>query len=183
MWETGAIRNPDPEKLRKVARMLGVRSQWLTKRAKPDPKLPSVEPRHKMRTRMYADDHIEQPQMIPELSSDPLAHSRGWQISPRALWAIPHDVLDRTFRSLPGKSIVVRSWFDLSPISNADFLVVDTSATQFERPGIYLIVETKGGAVKPANIDRALGETDGKRSARTKHEVILGRIAAYIRGI
>jgi hypothetical protein len=183
MWETGAIKHPDPEKLAKVAKLLRVRLAWLTKRAKPDPKLPEVKSRQKMKVSLFADEQIVPPQVIPELNSEPSEHSHGWKITPRALWAIPHDVLDRTFRSLPDRTIVVRSWFDLSPVLTTDFLIVDTSGTEFDRPGIYLVAEAKNGAVLPVNIDRTLGAADAARRSMSKRSVILGRIAAYIRGI
>jgi transcriptional regulator with XRE-family HTH domain len=155
-WEAGHVKNPDTMKLGRFAELTQCSLDWLIKREGSDPDL-TPPPKMGRRRKRRADNApvdvstgagrgvADLP--IAEIAAPMTAHARELNLTPRALWTIPQQVLEIGFNSLPENTVVhrvvSRSAAD-APFARGDYLLVDISRTKIDEPGTYMIADGAG---------------------------------------
>lgn len=113
-WESGAVKNPDQKRLGAFCKPADVSLAWI---------LEGKGPRPAILASLKIDAGI------PEIAG-PMSPDEG---TPRAIWTIPHDVLQLGFNSNPGSLVIQRA--------RGDYLLIDTSRNELDESGTYIVVE------------------------------------------
>jgi transcriptional regulator with XRE-family HTH domain len=155
-WEAGAVKNPDMDKLGKFVELTNVSLAWLVRRAGDDPDLTMPAPRRRRSSATTALQPtagpgatngvvVEPP--IPEIAAALSAHAKTIDVTPRALWTVPRQILQIGFNCEPEttviKRIVTRGGSEFG-LARGDYVLIDTSRTRIDEPGTYIVADPDG---------------------------------------
>jgi transcriptional regulator with XRE-family HTH domain len=161
-WEADAVKNPDINKLGKFVALTDVSLTWLIKRQGDDPDLTVPAPRRRRSSASSPPERGSQlgsgnspggEPPIPEIAAPLSAHAKAFDLTARAFWTVPRQVLEIGFNSLPETTVVKRvvtrggSEFGLS---RGDYVLIDTSRTRVDEPGMYIIPDPEGLSARRA---------------------------------
>lgn len=152
MWESNNVRNPDINKLIAFTRLADVSLDWLTARRGEDPDLtPPGKPRRA--TERTGEPISHGPRLapaadaIPEVAAPLSAHAERIDLTPRAFWSIPQEVLELGFNATPGrmvmKRVATREGSEFG-IARGDYVLIDTARDRIDEPGVYLLADPEG---------------------------------------
>lgn len=155
-WEADAVKKPDVNKLGKFVELVEVSLDWLVERKGNDPDLTIPQASRRRRSSGKSVERAATPgnsgspfheMPIPEVAATLTAHANGMDMTPKALWAIPHQVLEIGFHAEPEttviKRIVTRGGTEFG-LSRGDYVLIDTSRTWIDEPGTYIIADPEG---------------------------------------
>ncbi len=152
-WESGAVQRLDKEKLGTFVKLVDVSLDWLLERKGEEPDL--TPPSRRRRRSKEEPTPIAIPSgvvnsvehFIPEVAAALSAHAKQIDMTPRALWAIPHQVLEIGFNAEPGSTVVKRVAVQSHAsfgLSRGDYVLIDTSRTRIDEAGTYLVADPAG---------------------------------------
>ena len=194
-WEANAVRNPDVEKLGAFVELTNVNLDWLIKREGEDPDLAPAQTRRRRASNraaaMTSGDTGALPaeSPIPEVAPLLSVHAAEINLTPRALWVIPHQVLEIGFNTVADRTVIKRIVTRSSPefgLSRGDYILIDTSRQRIDEPGIYIVADVEGRSAcrvliveKGDNLEIAVFSDDLQRSypqATVDNLIPLGRV-------
>lgn len=159
-WEADGVSKRDEKKLAAFVKLVDVNLDWLVNRKGPDPDLtPPADRRRKARANAEViarramngsgDELMDAP--IPEIAPSLTAHASHIDLTPRALWIIPHQVIEIGFNSEPEttviKRIVTHSQVECG-LERGDYVMIDTSRKQIGEAGIYMVADPEGKSAR-----------------------------------
>lgn len=162
------VKNPDVKKLGEFVRVTKVSLDWLLERKGGDPDLAPPQTTRRRRSRSAdpaASDNaaggLDLP--IPEIAPQLSAHASQIDMTPRALWVLPHQVLEIGFNSVPEasviKRVVTRGGMEFG-LARGDYMIIDTSRQRVDEAGMYIVADPAGLSAFRVLIN----EKDGKLS-------------------
>lgn len=154
-WESNITREPRVENLLAFTKLTDVDLDWLLERRGDDPDLGRDNYRQPMRASGDEPAAHADAVAIPEVAPSLACHARQIDPTPRANWVIPSDVLEIGFHAVPEacviKRIVNRTGIsDAANMARGDYILIDTSRTRIDEPGVYLVRDPKGHAARRA---------------------------------
>lgn len=199
-WEADAVKNPDVEKLAAFTSLTDVSLDWLIEGKGDDPEFLAQARRSKPRV-VTEESGIDartrraatQPQ-VPEVASSMAAHATAIDMTPRAFWSIPQEVLELGFNVEPShavvKRVVTREGGDFG-LSRGDYVLVDISRTRIDEPGTYLLADPEGKSARRARVEERAGRLEivvlsddvvrDNPQAPEDNVVVLGRVMGIFR--
>lgn len=155
-WEANAVKNPDMEKLGAFVKLTDVTLDWLVDRKGSDPDLTVQAPRRRRSSASAASDRpsvlgdgigpgSELP--IPEIAAALAAHAKAIDLTARAFWTVPRQVLEIGFNAVPEatviKRVVTRGGAEFG-LARGDYVLLDTSRTRIDEAGMYIVADPEG---------------------------------------
>lgn len=153
-WEADQVKNPDVKKLGAFVQLVDCSLDWLIERKGPDPDL--TLPKARRRRGSAAPMPIVSPgdavgpvmePPIPEIAAALTLHAKEIDFSPRALWTIPHQVLEIGFNTVPQSAVIKRVITrdgDEFGMSRGDYCLIDTSRRRIDEAGVYVVADPEG---------------------------------------
>jgi len=196
MWEGNHVANPDVGKLRRFSSLVDVSLDWLIDRKGKDPDFLAVSPTQpkkptkKAQPDQAADHPSDSLVSIPEIAPSLDAHAKAIDLTARHYWSLPIDVLELGFNcnasSTVVKRIVTRDGHQFG-LARGDYVLIDTSRTRIDEPGIYIVADPQGVSARRALVDLDKDDTlhitimadDTTRSSPQDsgdNPVVLGRV-------
>lgn len=159
-WESGAVKNPDTLKLGQFSRICDVNLDWLIKGDEAEVNLElassarrKIDKRRGVVRESSGDDLLKVGKVLPEVTSTLTAHAKGWDMTPRALWSIPEQILELGFNadapSCIMKRISTREGTEFG-LDRGDYVLIDTSRILIDEPGIYVLADPGGLSARRA---------------------------------
>ena len=158
MWEVDRVTNPDVDKLRRFSSLVDVSLDWLIDRKGKDPEFLGVssalpkKPTKKAQTETSSDLTVDIPEVAPSLG----AHAKAIDFNARHYWSLPLDVLELGFNcnaeATVVKRVVTRDGKEFG-VARGDYVLIDTSRTQIDEPGLYIIADPDGVCARRALVD------------------------------
>lgn len=164
-WEAGNVQNPDMTKLAAFSRLCDVNLDWLIERKGPEPDLSQSEQRAAARrnglqsmppmTGDGAASPLPQPVglSVREVAAPLHFHAKGIDLAPRSVWTIPEEVLELSFHSTPGSTVIMRvsnrSGVEFG-LERDDYILVDTTRNIIDEPGVYILGDATGQSARRA---------------------------------
>jgi transcriptional regulator with XRE-family HTH domain len=161
-WEAGHVKNPDTTKLGKFATLTDCTLDWLLERKGVEPNLTPVDKGTRRQRRKAAPASLELSAGAPRGASDlPIAeiaapmsaHASELNLTPRALWVIPGQILEISFNILPEHAVLQRALTRTGtnlPFARGDYLLIDVSRTKIDEPGTYMMADPDGKSARRA---------------------------------
>jgi transcriptional regulator with XRE-family HTH domain len=160
-WEADNVKNPDVTKLMAFTQLVDVSLEWLLHRTGGDPDL---TPKGKVKTALAerSDEKAVSPRAkpraptmaaVPEISPALTAHASEFNLTARSYWEIPHEILELSFHATAGETVLMRvATRDGGNVglSRGDYVLVDTSRTRIDEPGIYMLADPEGKSARRA---------------------------------
>lgn len=178
-WEADAVKNPDTTRLKEFAALTEINLDWLIA-GRGEPPAFLTQRRRRARggaaTEVMGDNAMpERPlsqQSIPEVAPSLTAHAAAIDITPRAWWSIPQEVLELGFNAMPSSTVVKRVMTldgDAFGLERGDYVLIDGSRTRINEPGLYLLADPEGKCAMRALVD------DKLRIARIGDDTLRGQ--------
>lgn len=152
-WESGAVKNPDTIKLGEFSRICDCNLDWLIKGESDEEKQELATSARRPRTKRSrsggtSDDEnaLKIGSVVPEVASSLTAHAQAWDMTPRAHWSIPEQILELGFNAEPKSCIMERvSTRDGAEfgLDRGDYVLIDTSRRLIDEPGIYILADPR----------------------------------------
>lgn len=165
-WEADAVKKPDVDKLAAFTELTAVSLDWLVQgQGEPPPFLAAsrrpVKPvvaaeGAEARTRINS---AQQP--VPEIVAALTAHAKALDLTPRAFWAVPQEVLELGFEVEAGhaviKRVATRDGEDFG-LRRGDYVLIDTSRNRIDEPGLYILPDPSGVSARRALVEMVDGQ-------------------------
>ena len=162
-WEAGAVKKPDVDKLAAFTSLTKISLDWLIEGNGDDPEF-LLQARRTAKPTLVTEDASADPssrrammqEQVPEVAASLVAHASAIDMTPRALWSIPREVLELGFNVEPNNAIIKRvvtregSEFGLS---RGDYVLIDVSRTRIDEPGTYLLADPEGKCARRARVE------------------------------
>jgi transcriptional regulator with XRE-family HTH domain len=161
-WETNSVKIPDVDKLAAFTRLTEVSLDWLIEGKGEEPEFLAQARRSK--PRLVVEDGAEDArtvraavqQQLPEVASSLTAHAKAIDMTPRAFWSLPHEVLELGFNVEPSaavmKRVITRDGGEFG-LARGDFVLIDTSRNRIDEPGTYLLADPEGKSARRARVE------------------------------
>lgn len=194
-WEADEVKNPDVDKLAAFTSLTKISLDWLVEGTGDDPEF--LAARRTAKPRLVTDDATPDPksrrspmqEQVPEVAPSLAAHASAIDMTPRAYWSMPHEVLELGFNVEPSHAIIKRvvtregSEFGLS---RGDYVLIDVSRTRIDEPGTYLLADPEGKSARRARVELQNGKLQivilsddvvrDNPQAAEENIVVLGRV-------
>lgn len=168
-WESDRVEKPDATKLMAFSRLCEVSLDWILGGKGPVPTILAAPSRRaqksgkaKRKTNgVKSLTDLGDEGSVPELVAAMTAHAEAFDLTPRAMWALPAEILEFSFHSTPGSSILIRvaTRQDQSfGLQRDDFALIDTTRTRIDEGGIYVIADADGKAARRVMVDERGGK-------------------------
>lgn len=167
LWERGTIKMPNRDNLGHFAKAADISLDWLLTGSGDKPAVLTGARRGDAHS---AGDRDNEP--IPEISGSMAAHATAIDLTARAHWTIPADVLQLGFNADPGDLVMQRVVTSDDVLGKGEYILIDTRRNRVDEPGIYLLAGRDGLPAERIH-NPSVAETEGR--------AVLGRIMGVLR--
>lgn len=159
-WESDGVANPDTGKLLAFTKLTDCSLDWLIDGRGPAPDL-AVNLKPPRRITAVAETAAAKETRsigveIPEITATMSQHATQLDLTPRAMWRIPLEVVEIGFNSVAGhlaiKRVITREGSDFG-VGRGDYVLIDTSRTRIDEVGVYLLADPEGKSARRARVD------------------------------
>ncbi len=167
-WEAGAVKKPDVDKLAAFTSLTKISLDWLIEGIGDDPEF-LLQARRTTKPTLVTGEANPDPasrrlptqEQVPEVAASLVTHASAIDMTPRAFWSMPREVLELGFNVEPSnaiiKRVVTREGSDFG-LSRGDYVVIDVSRTRIDEPGTYLLADPEGKCARRARVDMKDGK-------------------------
>lgn len=182
-WEADKVENPDTTALGRFTKLTDISLDWLVERKGEDPDLSMPVGNGKQRR---PDVAVSLRSEIPEIAASLTIHAHALDLTPRAHWAIPSEVLELALNAEPSAVVIKRvTKSDDFGCDRGDYLLIDRSHDQLDEPGIYMVADSDGKSARSVMVvdkNGVLETADPKRSnGSIVPDTVLGRVIGILK--
>ncbi|NPU15647.1 helix-turn-helix transcriptional regulator [Bradyrhizobium sp. 83012] len=198
-WESDAVKNPDLRKLAAFTELADISLDWLLQGRGPPPAFLLSEALPKQQSIAPATENADSTSpagddvsKITEIAASMVTHARGFDLTPRATWTIPNDVLELGFNVEGQHALIKRLSRDSSAtdLERGNYVLIDTSRSAIDEPGLYILSDPTGSRARCARAEFSNGLLEvtldgmlGNDDAPSESSSVLGRIMGVFRQI
>jgi len=200
-WESNVVANPSRDVLTEFSKIAEIDLDWLIERKGDDPEFLAA----KGSSPAAGDSASGTPdiliggranQAVPEVSPSMAAHARAIDVTPRSIWGMPIDVLELGFNCEAAhvvmKRVITREGADFG-IERNDYVLIDTSRTRMDEPGLYILADPEGICARRAKVElngdqlviSMMGDDTDRTSPRDSGDKsdVLGRVMGIFKPV